>query len=56
MHRLPIRCRAHDMVIVSIEAVVLYAHGEVALVVAWVIWVTCVEAECGVCFRAHAVA
>ena len=37
MHRLPIRCRAHDMLIVPIEAVILYVHGEVALSAARVI-------------------
>ena len=40
MHHLPIRCRAHDMLTGPIEAVVLHAHGEVTLIVPWVIGAT----------------
>ena len=55
MHHLPICGCAHDMLTGPIEAVVLHAHGEVALIVARVIGATRVEAERDGCFRASAV-
>ena len=54
MHDLPVGSRVYDLLTGPIKAVVLHAHGEVALGRARVVWGTCVKGKRdGV--RAHAV-
>ena len=44
MHLLSVRCCTHDMFVGLIEAVILYEDGQIALIGARAICVTCVEA------------